>query len=484
MAGLGRNLGQVDWQNENLAGVVKNTYDPTPMTVDRPLADIQTWREANGITVKAAADGSPIPNPILTFDEASFPANIKNMFRHAGFVEPTPIQAQSWPIALSGNNMVGIAKTGSGKTLSFALPAVIHIMAQGPVQHGEGPIAVFIAPTRELAVQIDEECRKVSQRQYRTACVYGGADKRTQIRDCRGAYIVTATPGRMIDFLEGGLTNLKRATYVVLDEADRMLDMGFEPQINAILSQVRPDRQTLMFSATWPKEVRHLAQTFLKDWVQINVGYSDLAANADVRQHIWFVEQHQKKDELMDLLRQVQETVPKVLIFAQTKRGVDDLQDFLQGKGIRPLIIHGDRNQAQRDQALAQFRRAKHAIMIATDVAQRGLDIRDLPCVINYDFPDQLEDYVHRIGRTGRAGDIGDAYSFFTPNNVALAQGLLEILEKANQPVDDFLRQLAQQSSQSRYGGGNRRYGKGGKGGRYGGGGGYNRGYGGGKGRW
>eukprot|EP01063_Lacrimia_lanifica_P028845 TRINITY_DN428_c0_g1_i5.p2 TRINITY_DN428_c0_g1~~TRINITY_DN428_c0_g1_i5.p2 ORF type:complete len:498 (+),score=239.14 TRINITY_DN428_c0_g1_i5:40-1494(+) len=484
MAGLGRNLGQVDWQNENLAGVVKNTYDPTPMTVDRPLADIQTWREANGITVKAAADGSPIPNPILTFDEASFPANIKNMFRHAGFVEPTPIQAQSWPIALSGNNMVGIAKTGSGKTLSFALPAVIHIMAQGPVQHGEGPIAVFIAPTRELAVQIDEECRKVSQRQYRTACVYGGADKRTQIRDCRGAYIVTATPGRMIDFLEGGLTNLKRATYVVLDEADRMLDMGFEPQINAILSQVRPDRQTLMFSATWPKEVRHLAQTFLKDWVQINVGYSDLAANADVRQHIWFVEQHQKKDELMDLLRQVQETVPKVLIFAKTKRGVDELADFLQKEGIRPLTIHGDRNQAQRDQALAQFRRAKHAIMIATDVAQRGLDIRDLPCVINYDFPDQLEDYVHRIGRTGRAGDIGDAYSFFTPGDVALASGLLEVLEKANQPVDDFLRQLASQSSNRPQYGGNRRYGKGGKGGRYGGGGGYNRGYGGGKGRW
>ena len=388
MANLGRGLGQVNWRSENLAECNKNIYQQSNTTESRQESDILMWREANGITVNSPSGVTP--KPILTFEEANFPDSVKGMFKRNNFVEPTPIQAQSWPIALSGSNLVGIAKTGSGKTLSFALPAVLHIAAQPPLQPYDGPIALFVSPTRELAVQIDEEAKKVCGREFRTACVYGGAVRSMQLRELNGASIVTAAPGRLIDFLEGGQTNLKRATYVVLDEADRMLDMGFQPQINSIMSQVRPDRQTLMFSATWPKEVRTLAQDFLGEWIQINVGYSDLAANADVRQHIWFVEQSEKRTQLMDLLQQIRGHVNKVLIFVQTKRGVDELADFLQRHDLRPLTIHGDKTQQQRDTALNMFRRQKHAIMIATDVAQRGLDIRDLPAVINYDFPEQV----------------------------------------------------------------------------------------------
>eukprot|EP00659_Diplonema_papillatum_P016616 gene16616-25483_t len=471
MANLGRNLQTLNWGSEDLQKVVKNTYEVSPETEARADSNVAEWRQANGITVTPNNAGDPIPKPILTYKEARLPQAILDVFRRQGFVEPTPIQAQAWPIALSGSNLVGIAKTGSGKTLAFAVPGVIHIASQPPLNMGDGPVALFIAPTRELAVQIQEEVQKVANR-LRTACVYGGAPKGQQIGELkRGAAICIATPGRMIDFLEAGFTNLKRVTYLVLDEADRMLDMGFEPQITQILSQVRPDRQTLMFSATWPKEVRNLARNFLDDWAQINVGYSDIAANADVRQHIWLVEEADKKRQLMDLLGQIQKHVNKVLIFVQTKRGVETLQEFLRQKGICALVIHGDRTQQQRDHALHTFRRSEDAIMIATDVAQRGLDIRDLPAVINYDFPDQLEDYVHRIGRTGRAGDIGDAYSFFTPANVGLARGLVEVLERAKQPVDDFLRQVADQGSsgrpggRGRYGGGGyNSYGRGGKG--------------------
>ena len=201
-----------------------------------------------------------------------------------GFSAPSSIQSQAWPIALSGRDLVAIAETGSGKTIGFALPAMVHISAQPRIQYGDGPIALILAPTRELAVQIQSECNRFgSSSRLRTAAVYGGVPKGPQIRDLqRGAEIVIATPGRLIDMLEAGKTSLKRVTYLVMDEADRMLDMGFEPQIRKIVEQVRPDRQTLMFSATWPKEVQRLASDFLNDFVQVNIGSMELAANHNV----------------------------------------------------------------------------------------------------------------------------------------------------------------------------------------------------------
>lgn len=221
------------------------------------------------------------------------------IFRRQGFTEPTSIQAQGWPIALSGRDMVGIASTGSGKTLSYILPAIVHINSQSKLGRKDGPIALVLAPTRELAQQIQQVADDFGHSSgIRNTCLYGGAPKGAQARDLDGGVeIVIATPGRLLDFLESGRTNLKRCTYLVLDEADRMLDMGFEPQIRKIIEQIRPDRQTLMWSATWPKEVKNLAEDFLKDYAQINVGSLQLAANHNILQIIDVCQDYEKENK-------------------------------------------------------------------------------------------------------------------------------------------------------------------------------------------
>lgn len=224
------------------------------------MPEVERYRAATQITVRG-----PAPKPIIYFDEACFPDYCMNEIRRQGYNEPTPIQAQSWPIAMSGKNLVGIAMTGSGKTLAFILPAIVHINHQPPLARGDGPIALVLAPTRELAQQIKKVADDFGSHVYvRNTCVFGGTPKTRQINDLEnGVELVIATPGRLLDFLANGVTNMRRCTYLVLDEADRMLDMGFEPQIRKILSQIRPDRQILMWSATWPKEVRQLAEDFL-----------------------------------------------------------------------------------------------------------------------------------------------------------------------------------------------------------------------------
>merc|ERR1719409_392149 len=232
--------------------------------------------------------GKNIPKPVMTFEESPFPEYVLQEIYAAGFKNPTPIQAQGWPMALSGLDVVGIAATGSGKTLAFILPAIVHINAQPYLKPGDGPIALVVAPTRELAVQIEKEAQKFGQSsKIKITCVYGGMPKGPQARALRnGVEIVIATPGRLIDFCESGTTNLRRVTYLVLDEADRMLDMGFEPQIKKIISQIRPDRQTLFWSATWPKDVRNLAHSFLKEFIQVNIGSDQLKASTHVKQII------------------------------------------------------------------------------------------------------------------------------------------------------------------------------------------------------
>lgn len=233
----------------------------------RAPQEVERYRAQHQITVRG-----PSPNPIQYFDEACFPDYCMNEIRRQRYTEPTPIQAQAWPIVMSGNNLVGIAKTGSGKTLAFILPAIVHINGQQPLKRGDGPIALVLAPTRELAQQIQTVANDFGSNAYvRNTCIFGGAPRSKQANDLeRGVEIVIATPGRLLDFLQGGTTNLRRCTYLVLDEADRMLDMGFEPQIRKILGQIRPDRQILMWSATWPKEVRQLAEDFLGNYLQVS----------------------------------------------------------------------------------------------------------------------------------------------------------------------------------------------------------------------
>lgn len=271
----------------------KNFYTPHPNVSSRSPVEIEQFQKFKEITVT----GSDIPHPVQQFEEANFPADILGEIQKMGYETPTAIQAQGWPVAMSGKDMVGIAQTGSGKTLAYILPAIVHINNQQPINRGDGPVALILAPTRELAQQIQQvalEFGKIAR--VRNTCIFGGAAKGPQARDLeRGVEIVIATPGRFIDFLERGTTNLQRCTLLVLDEADRMLDMGFEPQIRKIVEKIRPDRQTLMWSATWPKEVKKLASDFLNDFVQINIGSLQLSANHNIQQIVDVCQEHEKE---------------------------------------------------------------------------------------------------------------------------------------------------------------------------------------------
>mmetsp|Transcript_8975 Transcript_8975/g.13368 ORF Transcript_8975/g.13368 Transcript_8975/m.13368 type:complete len:290 (-) Transcript_8975:102-971(-) len=286
-----------------------------------------------------------------------------------------------------------------------------------------------------------------------------------QVRDLRnGVEIVIATPGRLIDHLEGGNTNLKRVTYLVLDEADRMLDMGFEPQMRKIVSQIRPDRQTLMWSATWPKEVQQLSKDFLHDAYQVHVGSMDLRANIMIKQFIEVLQDdYAKYPRLVHHLKEFNDG-SKVIIFCETKKGCDQLTRSLRGQSYAVRCIHGDKTQQERDEVLADFRSGVMPILIATDVAARGLDVKDVRIVINFDMPNNIEDYIHRIGRTGRAGARGLAVSFFTNKASRMAKDLLEILREAKQEIPPALEAMAQRDSG--YGGGGGGYGGRGGGGR------------------
>jgi ATP-dependent RNA helicase DDX5/DBP2 len=289
----------------------------------------------------------------------------------------------------------------------------------------------------------------------------------------------------LIDHLEGGVTNLRRVTYLVLDEADRMLDMGFEPQIRKIVSQIRPDRQTLMWSATWPKEVKQMAHDFLHDPYEVHVGSLDLRANVMIKQYVEVVSDYDKYPRLVHHLREFNDG-SKVMVFVETKKGCDQLTRSLRGQGYPVRCIHGDKTQQERDDTLAEFRTGSVPMLVATDVAARGLDVKDVRIVINFDMPNNIEDYVHRIGRTGRAGSKGVAVSFFTDKANKMAKELVEILFEAGQEVPSALTAIAQSSGGygGGRGGGGRGYGGGGGGGR-GGGGGFGGGGGGGGGnRW
>ena len=407
------------------------------------------------------------PNPIISFDQASFPDYVLEGIKAAGFASPTAIQIQGWPIALSGRDMIGIAETGSGKTVAFLLPSIVHIMAQPMLKPGDGPIALVMAPTRELADQIRKEADKFGRSsQLRHSVAYGGVPRRAQMEDLRrGADILIACPGRLIDFLQSGVTNLRRVTYLVLDEADRMLDMGFEPQIRTIVGQIRPDRQTLMWSATWPKEVQGLARDLCKeDPVHVCIGDSNLKACHSVRQHVLVMEKHEKKEQVFKLLHQFHDEKTKILIFCETKRGSDDLTKDLRYNGFSALCIHGDKKQEERNWVLQQFKSGASPVMVATDVAARGLDVKDIRHVINFDMPSDMESYIHRIGRTGRAGATGESWSFFTTEHSRLAGELIKILREAKQEVPMELERMPSGRGGGGRGGNRRWFGGGGRG--------------------
>ncbi|EDW78246.1 uncharacterized protein Dwil_GK16276, isoform C [Drosophila willistoni] len=459
----GRNLVKPKW--ENLAPFHKNFYNIHPNTLNKTEQAVAEMRHELEITVS----GNDLPHPVANFEEASLPPHIIDEMKRQGFTKPTAIQAQGWPIALSGRDLVGIAQTGSGKTLAYMLPAIVHIGNQPPILRGEGPVALVLAPTRELAQQIQSVVRDyghLCQPEIRHTCIFGGSSKVPQARDLeRGVEVIIATPGRLIDFLENRNTNLQRCTYLVLDEADRMLDMGFEPQIRKIIEQIRPDRQVVMWSATWPKEVQALAGDFLNDYIQINIGSMNLSANHNIRQIVEICTEMEKPQRMMRLLKEIVPTtnnaannLNKIIIFVETKIKVEDILQIIRTEGYTATSIHGDKTQNERDSVLKDFRNGKSNILIATDVASRGLDVEDLQYVINYDYPNSSENYVHRIGRTGRCQQLGTAYTFFTPDNAKQARELISVLEEAGQTPSQALLDLARSMPNSGAYRGNKRW--------------------------
>lgn len=336
------------------------------------------------------------------------------------------------------------------------LPALVHIMNQPRVNAQTGPIALVMAPTRELAQQIQQVAFDFGgPLNIRSVCLFGGVSKIPQVNAIRnGVDIVIATPGRLLDLLSMGEVSLQRCTYLVLDEADRMLDMGFEPQIRKVISQIRPDRQTLMWSATWPTEVRKLAYDFLGKYVHLTVGSLELAANKNIKQIVRVCQEVDKQEELRNYLASIYENGDpgKILIFAQTKRTVSYLANFVRSCNVKCGELHGDRSQAQRDQVIQGFRNNSIRVVVATDVAARGLDVDGIQYVINYDFPQEAENYVHRIGRTGRKDNKGTSFTLFTEQNANAAKDLIKILQEADQEVSSALSLLSKTSSTMRSG--------------------------------
>ncbi|VDP24788.1 unnamed protein product [Echinostoma caproni] len=434
------------WNLEELPKFQKCFYQEHPMSASRPESEVTAFRMLHKMTLS----GTNIPRPVLSFEELALPDYVTNVIMRNGWQSPTPIQAQGLPMAMAGRDVVGIAQTGSGKTASFIIPAMVHIAAQPRLLRGDGPICLVLVPTRELAQQVLAVAQEfTSAAGMRTMCFYGGSPRGPQIRELqRGAEICIATPGRLIDFIRSERNLMGRVTYLVLDEADRMLDMGFEPQIRKIVAHIRPDRQTLMWSATWPREVQTLARDFLKNYIQVNIGSVALHANPNITQIVEVVDEWNKEQRLIELLTMFGRS--RCLVFVETKRKTDQITYTLRRRGFAVGAMHGDKQQRDREMTLSSFRDGRINVLVATDVASRGLDIDDIQYVINVDFPNQTEDYIHRIGRTARSDKKGTAFTFFTSKNMKQARDLIDILEEANQEVNPELYNMSGLSAASR----------------------------------
>ncbi|CAD7965666.1 unnamed protein product [Amoebophrya sp. A120] len=452
-------------------------------------------------------------NMCLTWDDCPFPAEMTQKLRN--FPKPSVIQAAAWPIAVSGKNLIGIAETGSGKTLSFLLPAAMHCQEKqrsgrgnGGYYGSSGPYAMVLAPTRELVQQIEQECKKFTT--LRSASLVGGLPKGPQIGALRrGVDIIIATPGRLCDLVDMRVCDLSQVDFFILDEADRMLDMGFEKDLRKINGMLTRNKQTLLFSATWPREVQRLAQDVIAEAYGVRTpevriggaGDANLRANPNIKQTVHMVNHYSEKNRLLgnildELKRENNGEHPLILVFSKTKKGCDQLaRDMQYSMRVHAQSLHGDKSQPERDWALEQFKTGRKPVLVATDVAARGLDVKNVKCVINYDFPTNVEDYVHRIGRTGRGGALnGVAHTFFCEkdcqNPGKCARELTQILKEAKQEVPHELRNVTSSGSGKGFGkgrgfGGGKGGGKGkggfGGGDRFGGGGFSSGGFGGGR---
>ncbi|KAG9551476.1 ATP-dependent RNA helicase DBP3, partial [Aureobasidium melanogenum] len=423
-----------------------NGYTEHPGLTALPQSEIDAFIAEKFITVTDEAKASPAYRPITSFDYVPITDKAQRA-PFANFKTPSPIQAAAWPYLYAGRDVIGVAETGSGKTMGFGVPCIRYISSLSAKEQKKGIKACIVSPTRELAVQIQEQLVKLAEPAgLKTVCVYGGVNKDQQRATLTGAHIVVATPGRLNDFVSEGSIDLSNVTYAVLDEADRMLDKGFEEEVRKILGSCAPTgRQTLMFTATWPPSVRELAATFMKKPVRINIGENttgELRANTRIVQEVEVMDPYDKNDRLIALLKKYQSGKNKedrILVFCLYKKEATRIEGFIRSKGFNVGGIHGDLSQDQRQRSLDAFKAGKVPLLVATDVAARGLDIPAVKVVINVTFPLTVEDYVHRIGRTGRAGQDGRAITFFTDHEKGLAGALINVLKGANQPVPESL---------------------------------------------
>lgn len=433
---------------ENAEGTV---YKERMTTGWRPPKHIRDMTEAECDQIRERwsilVEGDDIPPPIKKFKHMRFPPAIINALKAKGITKPTPIQLQGIPTALMGRDMIGIAFTGSGKTLCFALPMIMFALraeTKMPLVKGEGPTGITICPSRELAKQTHDVVMHFVNQLYKEGlgklkallCM-GGIDMRDQ-QECfnAGLHMVCATPGRLMSMLEKKRFNLDMCKYLCLDEADRMIDLGFEEEMRTVFGYFKGQRQTVLFSATMPKKIQEFALGALTDPVVVNVGRAG-AANLDVIQEVEYVKNEAKVVYLLECL---QKTAPPVLVFSSNQGDVDDIHQYLLLKGVDAVAIHGGKDQSERTEAIEEFKTCVKDVLVATDIASKGLDFPDIQHVINYDMPKEIEDYVHRIGRTGRCGKTGVATSFINKDcHDTFLLDLKHLLIEAKQKIPPVL---------------------------------------------
>ncbi|KAK9706149.1 hypothetical protein RND81_07G107200 [Saponaria officinalis] len=436
--------------------------------------------EIVGEEIPVKASGENVPKSVSKFEEIiGLGLELHENIKKCKYVKPTPIQCHAIPIIMAGRDLMACAQTGSGKTAAFCFPIIAGILKRGGDGGGGGgnggggfrgrgrvacPVALIMSPTRELSSQIHDEAKKFAdQTGVRVVVAYGGTPISEQLRKLeRGVDILVATPGRLVDMIERGRISLRMVKYFTLDEADSMLDMGFEPQIRKIAEEMDMPptgaRQTMLFSATFPTEIQRLASDFLSNYIFLTVGKVG-SSNDMIEQKVELVNDYDKRKHLKELLfaqnMRNQGKPPLTIVFAETKRSVDNLAQWLSQKGFPATAIHGDKVQMERERALKSFKSGATPIIVATDVAARGLDIPCVAHVINYDLPRDIEHYVHRIGRTGRAGKSGLATAFFCDKDRPISKALVKLMEEANQSVPSWLTEYARSTSTHGYGGGN-----------------------------
>uniref|UniRef100_A0A673TY70 RNA helicase n=1 Tax=Suricata suricatta TaxID=37032 RepID=A0A673TY70_SURSU len=435
-------------QKIDLPAIKKNFYlesETSSMTQEQ----VDIWRKENYNVMcddLKNDEKRQIPNPTCTFEDAVkyYPEAMENI-RKAGFRKPTPIQSQAWPIVLQGFDLIGVSQTGTGKTLSYLMPGFIHLDSQPIIREQRiRPRMLVLTPTRELAIQVQAECLKYPYKGLKSVCIYGGGDRNDQIQTLKkGVDIIIATPGRLNDLQMNNFVDLRGISYLVLDEADKMLDLGFEPQIMKTLLDVRPDRQTIMTSATWPCAVRRLAESYLKEPMIVYVGTLDLVAVSTVKQNIIVTTEEEKRSYIQDFVENMSQK-EKVIVFVSRKAVADHLTSDLALQSISVESLYGNREQKDQERALGNFKTGKVRILIATDLGSRGLDIHDITHVYNYDFPRNIEEYVHRVGRTGRAGKTGTSITLITRKDWRIAGELVNILERTRQSVPEELEAMAE----------------------------------------